>query len=554
MTSNSSTCNPSAYVDAETGGSPVQKISADAAHGLSVLHDLAAHTAVVFYRMSLPEGHYTYVSAGVAMLTGYSAEEFYAKPVLIRELMHPEWRRYFEEKWRELLAGVAPSFYEYAIRDRRGETRWLRQQNVLLRDEQGRPQAVEGVVYEVTSYKRAESALEHLVRQRAGDIEALRRQLSVEAAAHEDILMSLRGRDRQLRLLTDHLPAAISYVDNAERYRFTNRIYEDWFGHAHDELYGKTIREVLGDAAYAVVKEKVRAALSGQPVTFEATVPYARGGTRHVRASYIPHRGERGDVRGFYVLVSDISDSKRAETAEKRHMQELAHAARLASLGEMAAQLGHELAQPLSAIANYSHNCSMLLEKGDVDRAKEVAARLRAQSGLATEIIGSLRRFMQKGVPEKQRVDMLEIVQDALKMAQWDAQARHVPLRMEAPASVPTVHADRTLIEQVALNLLRNALDAVDGQAGRDKGVTVSIDAFGDAVQVSVRDHGPGVVPEVKARLFEPFFTTKPNGVGIGLVICRRIIESHGGRLWADDGPDGQGAVFRFTLPHAAAP
>lgn len=368
-------------------------------------------------------------------------------------------------------------------------------------------------------------------------------------AAHRQVLAQLHDREAQLRLLTDHLPAAISYVDKSERYRFNNRTYEEWFGRKQEQIYGRTVREILGEEAYALIRDKVQAALSGRAVTFEASIPDVRSGARYVCANFVPHRGDDGEVKGFYALVSDISSTKQAELAERRHMQELAHAARLASLGEMAAELSHELTQPLSAIAGYSRSCTLLLERGDIEKVRDIAIKLRAQAELAAEIVRSLRRFIQRGTPEQHRIDLRAVVRDAMRLIQWDADARRVPLRLETPEVLPPAYGDRTLIEQVVLNLLRNALDAVNGQPAGDNAIRVATVPRRDAVEISVTDYGSGFTPEAKERLFEPFFTTKQNGVGIGLVICRRIVESHGGRLWAEDGPDGRGARFTFTIP-----
>lgn len=247
--------------------------------------------------------------------------------------------------------------------------------------------------------------------------------------------------------------------------------------------------------------------------------------------------------------MSDITDAKRIETDERRHLQELAHSARLASLGEMASEMAHELVQPLSAISNYSYACAALLAEGRIAEAKEIAAKLNSQARVAQDIAQSFRRFAQNGTPEKRRLDPNELARSAMKLVQWDAEARGVSLRFEAAAAPPPVYADKTLIEEVIVNFLRNAMDATGELPAWDRPITLAVQAHADAVEISVKDSGSGLTADVKQHLFEPFFTTKPDGVGIGLVICRRIIESHGGRLWAEDNPEGRGAVFRFRLP-----
>lgn len=216
---------------------------------------------------------------------------------------------------------------------------------------------------------------------------------------------------------------------------------------------------VPGRSAYAVIEDGARTALSGHAAAFEGSMPYTRGGTRYGRASHIPPWNEQHrQVWGFFVSVSDSSAPEEAEASERRHLQELAHAARLVSLGEMAAELSHELAQPLSAIKGYAYACRSLLASGQAERASELLAKLGAQSELAAEIAGGYRRFVQKGLPEKHRVDLRELARSALKLVQWEADAHDVPVKLETPEAMPPVIADRTLIEQVISNLVRNAL------------------------------------------------------------------------------------------------
>lgn len=231
-----------------------------------------------------------------------------------------------------------------------------------------------------------------------------------------------------------------------------------------------------------------------------------------------------------------------------RQLGQIAHFARLSSLGEMTSELIHELAQPFAAIMNYSQACALLLDGGRIKEARDIAIRLGAQAKVALGMVNSLRQFSRKGSTEIQSVDLRELAQSALDLVRWEAEIRGISMTQEAPSSLPAVAGDDVLLRQVLLNLLRNAIDAT---GDRGTSVTVALQCMGESIEVYVRDRGPGLKPEVKAHLFEPFFTTKPGGVGIGLALSRRIIESHGGRLWADNNIDGAGACFGFTLPTA---
>lgn len=499
--------------------------------------------------MALPSGRYEYMSAGITALTGYSPEEFDATPGLIQALMHPDWRDYFETAWSRLLEGEMPPVYEYAIIDRAGNTRWLRQENVLIRDREGCPCAIEGVVFDVTSHRRAAAELERRLREETAELERTTRALRARAEAHAEAQAGLRDREEQLRLLTDNLPAAISYVDAEERYRFNNRTYQDWFGHAPREIYGKTLREVLGDAAYGSIAEHVRMVLDGEQVSFESEIPYARGGTRFVRASYVPHRDEAcSRAKGFFALIADVTEAKRAEASEQRHLDELAHADRLASIGEMASELTHELTQPLAAIANYGEACLKLLEHGQASAAIAHAKAIRDQSRQALDTVNHLRRLARRRTAEKVPTDMGALVQGALDLVRREAAARGFSISLDAGPPAPAVCLDPVLMEQVILNLVRNAMDASTDVPDATL-IELNLTRRDGRLQLAVSDRGMGLAATGKARVFEPFFTTKKSGLGLGLVICKRILESHGGRLWAEDNPGGRGTVFFLELP-----
>jgi signal transduction histidine kinase len=188
----------------------------------------------------------------------------------------------------------------------------------------------------------------------------------------------------------------------------------------------------------------------------------------------------------------------------------------------------------------------MLLTDGRTDDARRIAERLGAQANLALDIVEGFRQLMRTGSIERGVVDLRELAQGALELICWKAYSSGISITLEAEGPVPVVHADRNLIRQVILNLLCNALDAM----GENKdSIVVMLQFEGNAVALRVRDRGPGLSPDVEKRLFEPFFTTKAAGVGIGLSISRRIIESHGGQLWGRNNAGDRGATFGFTLP-----
>jgi two-component system sensor histidine kinase TtrS len=253
-------------------------------------------------------------------------------------------------------------------------------------------------------------------------------------------------------------------------------------------------------------------------------------------------------------LMREIQERERAEQEARHHREERDQFSRLGILGEMASNIAHELNQPLAAITNYAEGMTRFIDGGRSDPAflRDGARGILGQSERAASIIRRIRGFVRRRESTREEIDLDEVVRDTLALFEGLTARRGIALRVFFAGDLPKVSADRVEIEQVLLNLLQNAVDAMVDHEDRERGITVRTSRDGPAVKVAVRDHGPGLTPATEARLFETFFTTKPQGLGLGLSICRTIVESHGGRLWAANNPDG-GLTMRFTLPVATA-
>ncbi|MFA7429308.1 MAG: PhnD/SsuA/transferrin family substrate-binding protein [Rhodospirillaceae bacterium] len=249
------------------------------------------------------------------------------------------------------------------------------------------------------------------------------------------------------------------------------------------------------------------------------------------------------------VLVRRRTKELRDAHAEARRQRgEKEHAARLALLGEMASSMAHEINQPLAAIANYASGCERRIAAGtDLAGVAEGVHLIAGQAERAAAIVKRVRTFVGKQASEVAPLDLNVAACSALDLFRDAGASRDIQLPVALAGDLPMVRGDRLQIELVLLNLLQNAADATAGQAQRTVSVT-SGRAPDGGVEVRVADNGPGLQPDIRARLFEPFFTTKPQGMGLGLSLSRSIIESHGGRLWVEGGPTG-GACFCFTLP-----
>ena len=252
-------------------------------------------------------------------------------------------------------------------------------------------------------------------------------------------------------------------------------------------------------------------------------------------------------ARVEYLVRRRTSELQAAHVEARLRREEMEHGARLALLGEMASSLAHEISQPLAAIANYASGCQRrLASHTDPEGVTEGVGLIAAQAERAAGIVKRIRAFARKRSPVPQNLDANGPLVEAVELFQTVAARHGVSVSLDLGQGLPPVQADRLRIEQVVLNLLQNATDAMGESEPRHIAVTSS--AVAEGVEIRVADTGPGLSAEARERLFEPFFTTKPDGLGLGLSLSRTMIEAQGGRLWAEDGPSG-GAVFRFILP-----
>jgi signal transduction histidine kinase len=249
-------------------------------------------------------------------------------------------------------------------------------------------------------------------------------------------------------------------------------------------------------------------------------------------------------------IATDITDRKKTAEIARQQEERISRTARLITMGEMASMLAHEINQPLSAIANYCNGCAARIQAGAGARELQPAIqKAAAQAERAGKIIRRIREFVKKSEPRRSAVPVAAILDEALAFAEIDARRRSMRLTVDIAPGLPDVHADRIMIEQVVLNLVRNGFDAMKDASGEECTLTVRARACGGRlVEIAVIDRGHGIDEEDRERLFQPFFTTKDDGMGMGLAICRSIVEFHDGRLAVESNPEG-GTIFAFTLP-----
>ena len=340
-----------------------------------------------------------------------------------------------------------------------------------------------------------------------------------------------------------------------------NKAAERIFGYTAEEMIGQSILRLAvpghGDDMVDIL-DRIRR--RERVDHYETTRRHKNGTILHISLSVSPIYDTDGRLIGASKVSRDITAAKTAEMAleqsEARLQEmhaELLHVSRLSAMGQVVATLAHELNQPLTAISNYMEAARVLLDRGGdlplsrignaIDRAGEQAVR-------AGQIIQRLRGFLSHGNNERQIEAVSPLVKEAVELAHLDMRQTGVTIRLgNVPADVGIL-ADKVQIQQVLLNLLRNAAEAVADQESRE--ITLLTEANATALQISVVDNGPGLPDEVRDKLFQPFVSTKKTGMGVGLSICHTIITAHDGHLWSEPNPDG-GTIFRFTLPIAPA-
>jgi predicted ATPase/signal transduction histidine kinase len=298
-----------------------------------------------------------------------------------------------------------------------------------------------------------------------------------------------------------------------------------------------------------VVQEALdRATLNGTDLDFEHRLLLPDGA---VKCVYILAHAVKDESRNIeYVgAIMDITARKQAEDALRKSQGELAHIARVMTMGELVASIAHEVNQPLASVVNSAGACLRWLDAQKLEEARRSASRAMAEGHRASEIIGRIRALAKKTPPQKDWLDVNETIHEVIALARSEIQRNGVALETQLSEHVPVVLADRIQLQQVLLNLIMNAIEAMRGVSAGPRVLEVSSErGAATEVVIAVRDAGPGFDPQSLDRLFDAFYTTKPEGMGLGLAISRRIIEAHGGRLWAT-AHTPHGAVVQFTVP-----
>lgn len=441
------------------------------------------------------------------------------------ETIHPDDAAAFRDALSRSLATGDGFAMRYRLRRADGIYRWMSSRAEPMRDHAGRIVHWYGLCHDIDDQMHAQDAQ--------------------------------RERERQLQLLVDAIPAFIWCLTPEGTPSYFNKRVLDQIGLTVNDLTAPDgslrLESVHPDDRPAVQRALMHSLRSGEPFRMKYRQRRGRANYRWTEGHAEPLRDANGRIVQWYGVYSDIDDEVTAQQALRKAQNRLARATQAASLAELSASIAHEVNQPLAAIVATSHACRRWLSANppNLERAEITLERIIRDANSASEVVSRIRALFSQLGKTKSPADMPDVIAEVCRLMADGLAVRKVRVETEPDQNLPPALIDRIQIQQVLINLIRNAIDSLDAVEDGTRLIRLRAARDGDdTIRVEVRDLGAGIAqPE---RIFEPFFTTKENGMGMGLAICRSIIEAHDGRLWAA-GNEPRGTVFAFTLPLQAS-
>jgi PAS domain S-box-containing protein len=427
------------------------------------------------------------------------------------------------ERWRSILASGQPGEMEARVRRSDGQYRRVRVQCSPMFDDAGRIIKWCGTVTDVEDFRRA------------GE--------------------TLRRRELDFQLIVDSIPLPVAVTTPSGDVEGLNQLTLDYFGKSYEELKGWKASEVVHpDDLERTIAAHLEAHQQGNSYNIEIRHRRADGVYRWYNVLGLPLRDQQGNILRWLHLLIDIEDRRRAEAALQSANDRLARASQVASLVELSASIAHEVNQPIAAaLANAQAALRWLgRDPPDLVEVREALDDVVKDGTRAGNVIDRIRSLFKNAPPSLEDLDITEALSEIVALSRGKALKNGVFLKVQLSDALPTVRGDRVQLQQVMLNLITNAIEAMSDVDDGNRNLRITAGRDDDNVFVSVQDSGPGLKQATLERVFEPFYTTKPTGLGVGLSICRSIIEAHSGALWATNAANG-GAVFSFTVPISAS-
>jgi PAS domain S-box-containing protein len=435
--------------------------------------------------------------------------------------VHPDDRADTQENWSTRLRTGEGGEGSFRVRNAEGGYRWFLSRAEPLRASDGTILQWVGVNLDIEDLKCAEQAL--------------------------------RESERSARSAIDGIAGLVAIMAPNGEVETVNRQCLEYFGRSLEEQKNWQITDMVHPEDLPHMLELFKRAIASEiPYHFEQRLRRFDGEYRWFETRGGAVRDGTGRVARWYVLLTDIEDRTRALARLELIQSDFAHMNRVATMGQLTASIAHEVNQPITAAVTNAQAALRWMSAGppDYGEASEALAAIIKEGSRASEVIGRIRTLIKKAPPRKSAISINDAILEVVALTRTEAANNSVSVRTQFAEGLPRVQGDRVQLQQVMLNLIINAIQAMSGIGGGARELQISIDAVPSegCVRVGVRDTGPGLSPESLSRLFEPFYTTKPEGMGMGLSICRSIIEAHGGRLWAIP-CEPQGALFQFTIP-----
>jgi PAS domain S-box-containing protein len=464
------------------------------------------------------EGRILEANDAFQRILGYEREDLLSGRVRWTELSPHEWREVDKRTWEELLStGTLQPF----------EKEYLRKDGsrvpVLIGAALFKEGGDEGLAFvlDLTERKRAEQAL--------------------------------RESEERWRSAIDGIPGLVGVLAPNGEVEAVNRQILEYYGRSVEELKDWATNGTFhSDDLPRVVEVSTKSIAAGVPFENEARLRRFDGEYRWFDLRAVPIRDDSGRITHWYVLLTDIEDRTRALARLQQMELDFAHMNRVSMMGELAASLSHEITQPIASARNNARAAQNFLrmQPPDLGEVREALACVVGDADRAGDILERIREQIKKTPPRKQRFDLNAAIDEVIILARSVTNRNSVSVQMQLAGGLSPVEGDRIQLQQVLLNLILNAAEAMGSVDVGARELVISTEQDRTDVLVAVRDSGPGIDPKHLDRVFEAFYTTKPSGTGLGLSICRSIIDAHGGKLWAEANRP-RGAVFRFTLPGA---
>jgi PAS domain S-box-containing protein len=427
----------------------------------------------------------------------------------------------------EALAAGIPLQKETSISLTGGEKRYFLTTKSLLRDEEGKPHSICTIATEITEIKRAEK--------------------------------ELRANQQLLQTIFDNTPTQINVKDLNGRFMITNKAFEQNLRLSHEELLGKNLYDVWKSSPFKdESKEKIddisrldSEALKAEKAIQNENVTMLDGEEKTYLVTKCPLKNEAGEPYSILTIATDITEMKRAEKELRRLQTELAHTARVMTMGALTTSIAHEVNQPLAAVVTNGNAALRWLapDPPDLEEARDAVNRIIRDAVRASRVIERTRTLLKKSPPQKTAIDINEIARETIALAQYEIQKNKIFMETQFSMELPGIEGDKIQLQQVLLNLIMNGIEAI--KAATDGEARLSVETRQDEddnILVAVKDNGIGLNASSSDRIFDSFYTTKKEGMGLGLSISRSIIEAHGGRL-RGAANETKGATFQFTLP-----